>query len=628
MANVPPLSRRTPTLQTRFSRLLSGAGGGPLDLQILGRVLLHAALVGIAAGGLGTLFVFGCEMLSALLLGYVAGYHPLHAAGEHDFFPVSSTMFRPWLLLFVPAAGALVSGVLCYKFAPEAFGGGTDALIDAFHHKRGVLRKRVPIVKLIASAFTLGAGGSGGREGPTMLIGGAVGSLVARALRVTERERRILLVAGTAAGMSAVFRTPLGAALLAVEVLHRDDFESDALVPSVLASVVGYSVSIAFLGESALFAHSEHFPFVPLHLPLYLLQAILVCAFASLFLVIMDVAKRIFARPQVPVWLRPAIGGLLLGCLAVPIVILLDPYTGRAGQGVGVLTGGYGAVQVAVQGSAWLPLGWRAVEFLMLMAVLKMVATALTVGSGGSAGDFGPSLVIGGLLGGAFGRAASLVVGDGRIDPGAFALVGMATFYGGIAHVPLAALVMTCELAGSYELLVPLMLSEGVAFVLLRNRALYKKQLPTKRDSPAHRKEMLFDVLREVKVGAVVSLRDDYVTFVRSTPAREVVRNVAMADWQDTFPVLADDGALLGLITAEVLRVSTTDPEFVDIALADDLMSPAVFLRVDEDLHEALERLLEQGLRELPVLDETGKIVGFLDEAEVTRAYHAATLES
>jgi hypothetical protein len=178
----------------------------------------------------------------------------------------------------------------------------------------------------------------------------------------------------------------------------------------------------------------------------------------------------------------------------------IGPHVGAKGQGLGILGGGYGSAQVALSGANWFPGGWFGVELLLLLGVVKIVATSLTVGSGGSAGDFGPSLVIGGLLGGAFGRAAQLLLHDPRIDPGAFALVGMGIFYGGLAHVPIASLVMVCELAGSYDLLVPLMLAEGIAFVALRNRSLYHAQVPTKRESPAHRDDFLSTVLKSVHV--------------------------------------------------------------------------------------------------------------------------------
>src|SRR5499427_11150082 len=458
----------------------------PVDLRIVGRTLIHAALVGVAAGLMGAAFFAVLEIVQRLVLEDLGGYHPLRAHGE-TFLPelANPRIFRPWLLVLMPAVGALASGIVS-QLAPETRGGGGDAMINAFHQAGGVIRARVAWVKAVASTFTLGTGGSGGREGPTMQIGGALGSLVGRVLGVTTQERRILMVAGVAAGIAAVFRTPLGAALLAVEVLYRDDFESDALIPAVLASVTAYSVVISIFGESTLFAHPGRFPFVIGHLPLYGLLAVLVSVLAVVFLSSLRTVQRVTASLTIPRWARPGLGGLALGCFCVPIIWIVGKTVAQPGQGLGLLGGGYGAVQVAISGVDWLPVGWAGVALLAGLCLAKIIASSLTIGSGGSAGDFAPSLVIGGLFGGAFGRAAQLLMPHAQIEPGAFALVAMGTFYGGISHTPLSSLVLVCELAGSYDLLVPLMLAEGIAFVALRRRSLYRAQLPTQRDSPAH----------------------------------------------------------------------------------------------------------------------------------------------
>ena len=581
--------------------------------------------MGALAGAAGCVFFAAVEIVERWVLAHLCGYLALRASGEEPLDPETIGAFRPWLLWIVPALGALVGGALSARFAPETRGGGTDAIIRAFHHEGGVVRTRVPFVKAIASILTLGTGGSGGREGPTMQIGGAIGSIVGRYLKVTERERRLLLVAGTAAGMAAVFRTPLGAALLAVEVLHRDDFESDALVPSVLASVVGYSVFVSVFGEKTLFSHAAHYPFIPAHLPLYALLAVFVSLGASLFLHLMKISRTFFDGLKVPLWAKPAIGGLALGLGAVPLLLLVASHLPRAGQGLGILGGGYGAGQIAITGAPWFAEGWRAVQLLAILAVLKMVSTSLTVGSGGSAGDFGPSLVVGGLLGGAFGRAAQLLVGDPRIDPGAFALVGMGTFYGGVAHVPIASLVMVCELAGSYDLLVPLMLCEGIAFVALRKKSLYHAQVKTKRESPAHRDDLILDVLRGVRVADVVVRGKDFVSFTPRTPGGQVMRGITTSPRQHTFPVLDEAGVVVGVITTDILRATSAEPEIRALAIAHDMMAHAATVAEDDDLHTALERLIASGLREIVVLGAAGEIVGFLDEAEITRVYAEAT---
>jgi len=589
----------------------------PLDLSLVGRMLWHAALVGIAAGLVGAAFFAALEWMQDVVLEGLAGYRILRAAGEH--LPEGDLPeFRPWLLALLPALGGLVCGLLCL-YAPEARGGGSDAAIEAFHRHGGVVRRRVLWVKPLASLATLGTGGAGGREGPTMHLGAALGSMVGRVLGVGPRERRILAIAGVAAGIAAVFRTPLGAALLAVEVLYRDGFESDALVPSVLSSVVAYSVVISIFGESTLFSHAARFPFDPAHLPLYGVMALLLSLVAAIFVASMAWTRERFERLPGPVWLRPALGGLLLGLWVTAAVLLVADLIGGEAIGLGLLGGGYGAVQVAISDAAWLPDGWVGAGLLAALALGKVVAASFTISSGGSAGDFAPSLAIGGLLGGAFGRAMQLIFDDPSLDPGAFALVGMGTFYGGIAHVPLAALVLVCELAGNYDLLVPLMLSLALSFVALRRPSLYHAQVPSPGQSPVHREALLVQALEAVPVGSVLTWSSAPACFSRGSTGLDMMRALESHSAQDVFPVLDPDGRLAGLVRAASLRVLAIEGERSLLLVAEDVMQPPVCVRREDDLRLAAERLLAHGLRQLPVVDDAGRPVGMLDEHAVAR---------
>lgn len=589
----------------------------PLELQIAGRTLFHAALVGLGGGIIGCAFFAGAEIAQAYLLEHLAGYDPLRAAGEKVIGGVSHTPTQLWLLVLIPALGALVASFLI-RYAPECSGGGGDATIDAFHHRDGVLRRRVIWLKPLASIATLGTGGSGGREGPTMLMGGAIGSTVGRYLRVSVRERRVLMVAGVAAGISAVFRAPLGAALIAIEMLYRDDFESDALIPSVLASVIAYSVSISVFGEATLFGHLNAFPFAPRQIPLYILLAVVVSAAGSLFVATLRLSQRLSKRLPLPTWLHPAVGGLLLGILVVAFLHCFGPVVGRTDHGLGILGGGYGTAQVAITGADWLPLDWRGVEILVLLALVKIAASSITIGTGGSAGDFAPALAIGGMLGGAFGLAARIVLDDPSIEPGAFALVGMGTFYGGIANTPLAALVLVCEIAGSYELLVPLMLAEGVAFLMLRNVLLYPAQVSTLRESPAHRRD--HDPLIRLRCSDVLRRDRGLLTFATNTKVPELTAQIANAADQDVFPIVDPAGVLRGIIAAEALRVIASNPELHNIAVASDLMLPPVSVPLQSDLRTAAQLMVEHDLRSLPVVDADGAIVGLIDEHDIATA--------
>jgi CIC family chloride channel protein len=270
-----------------------------------------------------------------------------------------------------------------------------------------------------------------------------------------------------------------------------------------------------------------------------------------------------------------------------------------------------------------MPIGWALARMLFALCLLKLVAASLTIGSGGSAGDFAPSLVIGGLFGGAFGEVMRLMLQDPAIDPGAFALVGMAAFYAGIARVPLAALVMVSELAGGYDLLVPLMLAIGISYLVLRKRGLHAAQPATRRDSPQHRQAMILDVLEGVEVGTHMEPLGDALLLAASTSVGEVLRRAA-ASTQEVFPVLDDAGRLAGILSPEAMRRLSAVPSAPE-ALARDVMLPPVRVRSDESLRTAITLLLEHHLRELPVTDGDERVIGFIDEAEISQSYLDAT---
>jgi len=447
----------------------------PLDLRFTGRTLLHALVVGGIVGVAGALFFAGLEFTQRWLIEGIAGVDLMRARGERFLAPEAGRVFRPWLAVLLPALGGLAAGLLA-RLAPEISGGGGDAVIEAFH-RGGHIRRRVAPLKAVAAVVALGAGGSGGREGPTMQVGGALGALLSGLVPATRRERRVLLLAGVAAGIAAVFRTPLGAALLAVEMPYRDDFESDALVPAILASVTAYAVVIALFGETTLFGVLPRFPLRPWQLPLFALLALPVALASVGFVAFLDAVRDAVARMPGPAWARPAAGGLAMGLVATLAVTVLGPPLGVPGNGLGLFGGGYGLAQLSLTGGGSLPSGWWIVALLAVLLLVKMATTALAAGSGMPVGDFAPSLVMGAVVGDAFGQAAALLLPHWQIQPAAFALVGMGTFYGGIARAPLSAVIIVSELAGSYDLLVPMMLSVAVAFVATRRWPLYPAQL-------------------------------------------------------------------------------------------------------------------------------------------------------
>lgn len=585
-----------------------------LDLRRLWQVLLHSLLVGALAGVLACLFFLALEWTKYLFLERLAGVAIPPPGGEIDVTPHDGPAAPiPWLVVAIPAAGGLLVGLIVHHLVPEAKGPGGDAFIDAFHNRGGVVRKRVPALKTLASLLTLSTGGSAGREGPTMQASAGVGSIVAQALRVGPRERRILMVAGAAAGMSAIFRTPLGAALYAVEVLYRDDFETDAIIPAVLASVTGYSIFTTVFGVGHLFTTADYYPFIPEALPLYGLAALGLSLFGATFVRMRHLSEDRFFEPlRLPGWLKPALGGALLGMLALAVPRALGT--------------GYGWLQGAIEVHEWVPVSWQGVGMLLGLAVAKMIATSLTIGSGGSGGEFGPSLVIGGLCGGGFGLLFHLLAPEVVPDPGSFALVGMGALFGGIAHVPVSSLIMVCEMTGSYDLLVPLMLTEGITFVLLRRVAIYRRQVRSRLDSAAHRDEVTVDILESLRVDDVFE-RGAELSEVRARDSlRDVLRVLSGSSWPAVL-VRDAEGRLVGEISLDAVQGAILEEGLDGVLVAADLVGKLPRLSPGDDLHTALHHFLMSGAAVLPVVDPDvpdRPIVGVLTQAHVTKAYDEA----
>ncbi|MCL5125856.1 MAG: chloride channel protein, partial [Deltaproteobacteria bacterium] len=419
-------------------------------------------------------------------LGWLAAYRP---PGLPEEGGVLIEFFGPhgrWLIPLSTTLGGLISGILVFSVAPEAEGHGTDTAVKAYHRSAGYLRPRVPFIKMIASAITIGSGGSAGREGPTALISAGIGSIYASVFNRSEQDRRTIVLIGMAAGLSAIFRSPIGCAVFAVEVLYRDmEFESGALFYAMLASIVAYVLNAAFVGWQPLFqippglAITEISDYV-WYVFLGIAAGIIATVLPSIFYGFRDCFKRI---PVADIF-KPAIGGLLLGVLA-----LFLPQ---------VLGGGYGWIQEAISG--------KLSNYLLLALVFgKILSFSFTVSSGGSGGIFAPCLFVGAMLGG--------FMADLLGQPCApFVVIGLVAVFGAAARVPFATLLMVAEMTGGYQLLVPaataLSVSLAIQIMLTRSltyKSLYEGQVPGRADSPAHHAEHIKIAINLLRNGQVPS---------------------------------------------------------------------------------------------------------------------------
>ncbi|MBP1774534.1 MAG: chloride transporter, ClC family [candidate division NC10 bacterium] len=459
----------------------------------LNRLLLYAAVVGVF-GGLGAqVFTWLLDWGERLLSGGLAGYtHPasgvLHPAPHFGPWGV-------WLIPVVTTLGGLLCGLLVYSLAPEAEGHGTDAAVGAYHFHGGRVRPIVPAVKAVASAITIGSGGAAGREGPTAQISVGAASILCDLLHLPDSDRRVLVLAGMAAGLAAIFRSPLGMAIFAVEIMYASmASEYEALPFTLAASVVAYAVNGLFVGWAPIFLLPGNLEFTrPLELLGYAILGVAAGVVGAIEPGIFYGIRDLFRKIRVPNHVKPAIGGLLMGLLATAFP-----------QSVST---GYGWVQMAMTS------GYVG-HILIVLVFVKILAMSLTISSGGSGGVFGPNVYIGAMLGGWVAFVRDKWFPAAHFIPAAFAVVGMGAVFAGTARVPLATLIMVAEMTGGYGLIVPAMLASSLSFMVQRGltvRAryprLYEAQVEARLDSPVHHLRILQGAFRLVESGSVPNAR-------------------------------------------------------------------------------------------------------------------------
>jgi chloride channel protein, CIC family len=436
--------------------------------------LILGIVIGVIAGLGAVVFYLALKYTGEFLLGYLAGYHIPTTLAEGGS-PGSSHNLRPWAIPLVTTAGALVSALIVARFAPEATGHGTDSAIEAVHTDPRRIRARVVLVKMIVSALTIGSGGSGGREGPTAQISAGFASMLTRQLSLSDADGRILVSLGLGAGIGAIFGAPLGGAVLAASIIYREDFEYSTLYPGFITSATAYAVFGSFLGFDPMFGYVDaEYRFQDAWPLLWFIVLGGVAAavgylYAHTFYGIVTLTARL---PGGPV-LKPTIGGLLVGLLALAI-----PQ---------ILSSGYGWVQLATTKDALMAIPlW----IVLVLPIVKIVATSLSIGTGGSGGIFGPGIVIGAFVGAAIWRLGDMFHLPGMPDgPGIFVVVGMMACFGSVAHAPLAVLTMVAEMTGSFSVVPGAIIAVGIASLLMsRTKAsIYRAQRLNRENAEASR---------------------------------------------------------------------------------------------------------------------------------------------
>lgn len=573
-----------------------------LDFSYFRKWILIGFLLGVVAG-LGAVALFlSVEFFTGLFLGLGAGYFPPLPGGFQSNFGYTLFIEKPWMLPLITGLGGLLVGLITTRFSPESEGHGTDAVIDAYHHKSGNIRARVPLVKGIASSITIGSGGSGGTEGPAGQIAAGFGSLIGKLFKLDEDEKRIAVAAGLGAGIGSIFKIPLGGAVFSAEVFYRRDFEVRALIPGLVASVTGYTVFGFVFGWHPLFTIPLDLVKYtnPISLLLYALVGLISAGVSIGYVKTFYTISDYFSKIRIPKYLKPAIGGVLVGMIGIVFPQILGT--------------SYGWLQIAINKDTILPLG-----IIGAIVIFKILATSLTLGSGGSAGVFGPSMVIGGFLGAFIGTAFHLLGLFTWVDVSSVIIVSMVSFFGATAKTPISSIIMGSELTGGYALLAPMMLATFVAYIMSgQHNSIFRNQVLNRSASPAHRMEYQLPILRDM-----------YVKDAIRVPVNKLSKDVTIDEAlqimnrnnSKMIAVVNENELLHGVVYKQRLY-EFPDEYRKSIKLESIMIKDPFFAYSSDSLHDALIRLSSNELQEMPVLsNENNKVLGIITIADLVKLY-------
>jgi CIC family chloride channel protein len=580
MSSKKPGTARSPSLldRIRSNELVAG-----LTLSIV---------VGAIAGLGAVAFRWLISTFQALFFGNGATY--LGFLGQY-------------YVILIPAAGGLIVGLLVYFGAREAKGHGVPEVMEAVVVKGGRIRPRVALVKALASSICIGSGGSVGREGPIVQIGSSFGSTIGQWLRLSDDWVRTLVACGAAGGISATFNTPIGGVFFAMEVIIGR-FVTPRLGFVVISSVVADFVAHIFLGSQPSFNVIPYSMVSYWELLPYVLLGVLAALAATLFIRVLYKSEDLFDAWHFPEYLKPVIGGIGIGLIGLYSYDLF---------GVG-----YGNVfWVSTMSVNQALLGEIALQSLVILLLLKIVATSLTLGSGGSGGIFAPSLFIGAMLGGALGTAAHQFFPALTTTSGAYALVGMAAVFAGATRAPFTAIIMLFEMTRDYNIILPLMIAVVISTVISRSlnrETIYTLKL-VRRGVDLRQLDQA-SPLREVTVGEAMTR--DFPTVPPKMPVAELLTKL-----RDTghhgFPVVDKNGNLVGMVTLSDIEAVMAKGDVSDLTVGDIASKSIVVAYPDEYVHDVFVRLGTREVGRIPVVARNNpkSLLGVLQRHDVLVAY-------
>ncbi len=552
-------------------------------------------------------------IIVAIIIGVLAGFSAIGIRAMIKFFSdisfpgtgnlLENIISTPWyLIIIIPVVGGLIVGPIIYYLAPEAKGHGVPEVMQAILLKGGQIRGRVAVVKAVASAISIGTGGSVGREGPIIQIGSSLGSVVGQFLRVSPKRLKTLVGCGAAAGIAAAFNAPIAGALFAVEIVLMD-FAVAQFSPIVISSVMATVISHTFEGNFTAFIVPKYQLASPVEIGFYFVLGAASGVVAYLFIKTLYYCEEIFDnRIKIPESFKPAIGGVGIGLIALVFPEIM---------GVG-----YDSINIALTGN----LIWY---FALALIFMKILATSLTLGSGGSGGIFAPSLFMGAMLGYFFGTFIHFYFPAITASPGAYALVAMGGLVAGTTRAPITAIIIVFELTNDYRIILPLMITCIMSMIVsskLSRESIYTLKLVLR--NIGLKEGMETNIMESIYVKNVY--RKEFEAINASDNFSQIVNRVIQGKVTD-FPVINADEHVSGMISIHDIKDYLYEKESLQNLLIAGDISNTNFetLAPDDSCQTALDKFRKYSYEGLPVVDKlnSGKLLGIIWRRDIQDAY-------
>lgn len=559
-------------------------------------LIILSFIVGLLAGTANVMFRTTMDFFHETV--FLKGQEVLHI--------VDGGVYR-LLMPLLPITGALLLIPFSLVFPGSINGYGFSRFLEIVNIRGGVLKVREIFLKTIAPALTIGSGGSAGVEGPIAIIGGTVGSGIGQLFKASGSRMKLLIAAGSAGAIAATFNAPIAGVMFAIEIVLLGNYELSSFAAIVISSGIATFVSRGFYGANPAFTVPQYELRSAFELPLYMFMGLLIGVIAVYYIRIFHNINDRFESLKLHPQLKPVMGAFIVGCFG----IFLPEIMGN----------GYDVIEHALSGQVIFPI-------IAVLIFMKIIATAITLGSGGAGGVFAPALFIGAMTGGTFGYIVNLAFPGYTASPGAYATVGIGSFLAAATHAPLTGIFLLFEMTGNYKIIIPLMFSAIIGTLFARR--LFRDSIDTvqlTRKGIEIHGGMERAIMSRFKVRSI--MRGEIITVHEDTLLNNII-NIMIARDRFYLPVVNDDGDMTGIVSIQDVRPALFEDQVKSVVTAEQLATENVItLNPSDDLNTAMTKFSLKDIDELPVVEEENsqKVIAMIHRKDIIATYNKEVLK-